>query len=120
MVAQLLYKCLVAQMGAGMLLLQRNSKNEPWRRPDDDGGWRKRVVLTLNGHLQTPVLHFPVHLQGSNVPWTGVISVRSWAPLEVFRITFHLVLVTDHKSFFVSILFCFELTDVTVHIASSV
>lgn len=46
-------------------------------------------------------------------------SVWSCAPLEVFRITFHLVLVTDHKSFFVSILFCFELTDVTVHITSS-
>jgi len=106
-------------MGVGMLLLQRNSKNGPWRRPDDDGGWRKRVVLTHNGHFETPVLHFPVHLQGSNVPWAGVISARSCAPLEVFRITFHLVLLTDHKSFFVSFLFCFELTDVTVHIASS-
>jgi hypothetical protein len=58
------------------------------------------VVFIHNGQLQTPVLHFLVHLQGRHVPWAGVFSMWSCAPPEVFRITFHLVLVTDHKPIF--------------------
>jgi hypothetical protein len=96
MVAQILYKYLVAQMSAGMLLLQRNRRTdlEDAQTMTEGSGnaWFLHIMVTFRRRSFT----FLSICRVVTSPWQG----SSPCDPVPHRITFHLVLITDHKSFF--------------------